>query len=104
MCRDPAEVTIYNSYNDQTTTQLSRRTKQRLNSFFGQAPYSIREHFDVHQQPDTFNCGVFSIAFAQCLYQGEDPRHYEFEVDRMRRTVLEGIQTGIIPIFPRKRI
>lgn len=82
---------------------MSTSMTRGLDRFFKSKGYDIVHVWDLPQQNDEYNCGVYAIAYAQCLYAMENPRDWFFPVETMRQVVLDGIVTGILPQFVRQR-
>ena len=51
------------------------------------------------QQENNSDCGVFAIAFAKCLLEGNDPSLYDFV--NPRKHLAQFLPEGIIPPFPK---
>lgn len=101
--RETQSVYMYNSKHYGVITPLSATMTRKLSRFFGGNGYDIVYVWDLPQQNDEYNCGVYAIAYAQCLYAKENPRDWFFPVETMRQVVLDGIVTGILPQFERNR-
>ena len=55
---------------------------------------------DVHQQPNSKDCGVFSIAFATSLAFGVCPTELRFDVPNLRNHLLQCLEEGRFRQFP----
>ena len=55
---------------------------------------------DVQQQSDGSACGVFALAYAYTLCQGEDPVEIQYDVLKMRPHFLSCLQKGEFTVFP----
>ena len=56
----------------------------------------------VQQQPDGFNCGVFAIAFAAEILDGQSPIEATFDVAKMRDHLIVCLQQETLQPFPKK--
>jgi hypothetical protein len=55
----------------------------------------------VQQQTNSNDCGLFSIAFAECLLRGEDPSSVTFNIPKMRPHLYDCLfRFGFISRFP----
>ena len=53
---------------------------------------------NVQQQENGSDCGVFAIAYAQCLLEGKNPAEYDF-IDP-RKHLAHYLPNGSLPNFP----
>lgn len=56
----------------------------------------------VQQQPDGFNCGVFAIAFAAEILDGQSPIEASFDVAKMRDHLILCLEQETLHPFPKK--
>ena len=56
----------------------------------------------VQQQPDGFNCGVFAIAFAAEILDGQSPIEASFDVAKMRDYLILCLEQETLHPFPKK--
>ena len=52
------------------------------------------------KQPNGDDCGLFAIASAVCLAEGQDPSEVNWDVHQMRTHLLECLQKGCLEKFP----
>ena len=55
---------------------------------------------DVRQQSDGSACGVFALAYAYTLYQGEDPFEIQYDVPKLRPHFLSCLRKKEFTVFP----
>lgn len=83
-----------------TLTRSSRKAIQSLykNYFSGTVVISFIE---VQKQPDSYNCGLFAIAFAAELLDGKSPSDAVFVVDKMRAHFISCLEQQKLGTFPK---
>lgn len=101
--RSPNTCTLYNSLHGGKPTKLSPENMMGLKAFFANEDFTIYEDFSIQQQTDWYNCGMFAIMFGQCLFRGENPADYTFDVSAMRNHLFSGLVHDHLPVFPRVR-
>ena len=52
------------------------------------------------KQPNGDDCGLFAIASAVCLAEGQGPSEVNWDVHQMRTLLLECLQKGCLEKFP----
>lgn len=84
-----------------TLTRSSRKSIRSLykNYFSGTEVISF---LPVQRQPDSFNCGLFAIAFAAELLDGKSPSDATFSVDKMRNHFLKCLEKQKLSPFPKE--
>ena len=55
---------------------------------------------DVDKQENTYDCGLYAIAFATSLCHGYDVSHIKYNSQEMRQHLLHCLEAGIITQFP----
>ncbi|XP_065060557.1 uncharacterized protein LOC135687817 [Rhopilema esculentum] len=55
---------------------------------------------NVQQQPDSYNCGLFAIAFATHLCFHQNPRCLQFDVSKMRNHLFKCLEAKRLGPFP----
>lgn len=100
----PNAVVVYNSMHKGKETLLSEDLRVKIGKYYQYQKYTVECAMNIQQQIDVHNCGLFSIMFAQCLYRGEDPRNYRFEVEGSRNHLLDGLLRNDLRVFPRSTL
>ena len=68
-------------------------------------PSADRVCFDimnVEKQPNSFDCGIYALAFATELVFGQDPALCEFKAEEMRSHLIQCFEKQKIECFPRR--
>ena len=83
-----------------TLTRSSRKAILSLykNYFTGNKVISFLE---VQRQPDSYNCGLFAIAFAAEILDGRSPSDATFDVDKMRAHLISCFEGQKLTPFPK---
>ena len=89
----PGHVNLYDSL-----TVLSQKIEEQANDLLG-GRKEVLSPMKVQQQRNTSDCGVFAIAFSNCLAFGEDPTFVNFDVLRVRSHLAECLRNGRISLF-----
>ena len=58
---------------------------------------------DVQMQSGTYDCGLFAIAHATALAQGEQPGNYLYDQPEMRKHLYKSFQMKTKTLFPLKK-
>ena len=61
------------------------------------------KYLDTQMQCGSADCGIFAIAFALALANGEQPGAYYFDQPKMRNHLMECLESKRILAFPVKR-
>ena len=64
------------------------------------SPFFTINHVYVQRQIGSSDCGLFSIAFAIALCQGQDPSTLQFNQSLMRSHLKSALEAGILTQFP----
>ena len=87
-------VNLYDSlYNG-----VSQETKELIANYMNKDKVKINV-INVQQQENNSDCGVFTIAYAQCLLEGKNPAEYDFI--HPRKHLAQYLPTGCLPKFPK---
>ena len=95
-------------YDSARPSSISNKTKMMVCSFFKSASNAI--HFDVinvETQPNSYDCGVLSIANATELALGKDPVLCCWDIRKIRQHLKVCLEEGVMKRFPtlgRRRI
>ena len=73
-------------------------TKELIANYVNQDRVKINV-INVQQQENNSDCGVFAIAYAQCLLEGNNPTEYDFI--HPRKHLANYLPTGSLPKFPK---
>ena len=57
-------------------------------------------HIDVQNQRGTCDCGLFSLAFAACLANGQQPEKQHFDQTKFRKHLYDCLVKGELTLFP----
>ena len=57
----------------------------------------------VQKQPDGYNCGIFSIAFAAEILEGAPLKNAKFDVQQMRQHLISCLEKKKLSPFPKIR-
>ena len=79
-------------------TVLSQKIEEQANDLLG-GRKEVLSPMKVQQQRNDSDCGVFAIAFSNCLAFGEDPTFVNFDVLRMRSHLAACLRNGRISLF-----
>ena len=71
----------------------------RKNYFAERATISFLE---FQRQPDSYNYGLFAIAFAAELLDGKSPTNATFDVDKMRAHLISCFEGQKLTPFPKR--
>ena len=93
-------VQIYDSLHT-TLTRSARKAIQSLYKHYFQQPISF---LPVQRQPDSFNCGLFAIAYAAEIIDGKSPSEAVFAVDLMRKHFMSCLEKLKLSPFPKASI
>ena len=99
-CNMTGEVLVYDSIYD---CQYNDHVKEVLKSFYKDCVrdnYSF-EYAIVQKQKGSSDCGLFAIAFALDLAEGNDPTGIEYNQKEMRNHLVQCFQKGELKLFPR---
>ena len=87
-------VNLYDSlYNG-----VSQTTKELIGNYMNKDKVKINV-INVQQKENGSDCGVFAIAYAQCLLEGKNPAEYDF-IDP-RKHLAHNLPNGSLPKFPK---
>ena len=87
-------VNLYDSlYNG-----VSQTTKELIGNYMNEDTVKINV-INVQQQKNGSDCGVFAIAYAQCLLEGKNPAEYDFKDPR--KHLAHNLPNGSLPKFPK---
>ena len=93
----PGTVCIY----DSLLKKPSKATVKMIAHYCHSPEKNIRLNvMNVSRQPNTYDCGLYAIAFATSLLHGEDPTKLDFVQNRLRKHFGKCIDKGIISPFP----
>ena len=98
-----SRVQVCDSLNS-TLTLTSRKSIQSLYKNVGQKNDSgnVRVTFlPVQKQPDGYNCGLFTVAFAVEILAGKSPIEALFDVAQMRDHLIFCLEQGALTPFPK---
>lgn len=54
----------------------------------------------IQQQDNSVNCGVFAIAYATSILNGENPEKLVFDSEKLRQHLISCFCSGTIKPFP----
>ena len=77
---------------------MSQTTKELIANYMNQDRVKIIV-INVQQQQNNSDCGVFAIAYAQCLLEGNNPAEYDFI--HPREHLANYLPTVSLPKFPK---
>ena len=77
---------------------VSQTTKELIANYMNKDRVKINV-VNVQQQDNNSDCGVFAIAYAQCLLEGNNPAEYDFI--HPRKHLANYLPTGTLPRFPK---
>ena len=100
-CRE-GEINAYNSLPPTPTAHL----KNQIAALLATPRSSIRMNYiDTQMQCGSVDCGIFAIAFALTLANGEKPGVYHFDQPKMRKHLIQCLELKSISASPitRKR-
>ena len=100
-CRE-AEINIYDSLPPATTPHL----RNQIAALLATPKTAIKmSYMDTQMQSGTQDCGIFAIAFAVSLANGEQPGAQNITQPQTRKHLMQCLETGNIHTFPvtRKR-
>jgi hypothetical protein len=93
--KETGEINIYDSAtmfsSDSTAAMFLMRLYPTNNNYKGR---------EVQQQDNTYDCGVFAIAFPTTLYSGQDPVGKRYNREKMRQHLVQMLQSKRIEAFP----
>ena len=83
---------------DSLNTALTRSSRKAIRSLY-------KHYFSgdevISFLPDGYNCGLFAIAFAAEILDGESPSEAIFSVDEMRGHLIPCLETQKLSLFPK---
>lgn len=94
---DTKKIYIYDSLN---RNKLHRHHQLYLKTLFPFYPIQRIEFRRVQQQPNSSDCGVFSIAFAILILYGQNPENVTYTVPAMRKHLLKMFESEVMETFP----
>ena len=94
------EVSVYDSMYPTVSTHAKRQIASLLVT--SQKEIKLR-HMDVQMQSGGYDCGLFAIAFATALADGEQPGRCLFDQNKMRQHLLKCLQEAAMTPFPLKK-
>ena len=77
---------------------VSQATKELNGNYVNKDKVKINV-INVQQQENGSDCGVFATAYAQCLFEGNNPAEYDFIVPR--KHLANYLPKGSLPRFPK---
>ena len=93
-------VSIYDSLQMKPTESLLRQINQLFSP--DDAMPAIKE-MACHKQLGGADCGVFAIAYAVDILEGNNPEHIRYEQTKMRKHLVQCLETGKFTPFPKYR-
>lgn len=100
---DQEEIKLLDSLN----LKISRSLLLQIAAMFKPADITVSKLYvnrlPVQQQTGTLDCGLFAIAFAVELCNGEDPSKMVFIQEKMRDHLLTCLEKRKFDLFPKKR-
>ena len=61
------------------------------------------KYMDTQMQSGSNDCGIFVIAFASALANGEHPRTYQLDQPKMQKHLIDSLEVQLSSTFPVKR-
>ena len=96
----PSHISVY----DSLYTSLSKFTKDHICALLHTAKPMISVQFmNVQRQCNSYDCGVYAMAYATSLCCGEDVSGIEYDNQKMRGHLLSCLEIGKITTFPSKQ-
>lgn len=96
-------VCLYDSY---VSAVLTKSLKTQLKLVYqGKADKNgslIVNEMPVQQQENSYDCGLFAIAFAFHLAQGDEPSALNFDCQKMRQHLVACFENEVMSSFPMK--
>ena len=89
---------------DSLNTTLSRSSRKAIQSLYKNyfSWTEIISFLPVQKQPDAYNCGLFAIAFAAEIIDGNSPSDAMFFVEKMRGHLIKCLKKQKLTPFPKK--
>ena len=96
----PGVVRVYDSLRMGLTSSLKKAIADMLHTSEKQVVF---EHMNMQWQSGSDDCGLFVIATATALCEGQDPVLYVYDQQRMRAHLLKAVEMKALHSFPSKR-
>ena len=98
-CKD-GEIKAFDSLPPATTSDL----KNQVAALLCTTKDAIQvKYMDTQMQSSSNDCGIFAIAFATALANGEHPGAYQFDQPKMRKHLIDCLEAQFTSTFPVKR-
>ena len=95
------QIRLYDSCVTTTLTKsLNAQLKQIYRGIAEKNGYLIVNEMSVQQQENSYDCGLFAIAFAFHLAQGDEPSALNFDCKKLRQHLVECFEKEILSPFP----
>ena len=91
-------VTIYDSLNTRPTDLLHRQMTQLFSP--DDALPAYKQH-NCHKQVGGTDCGIFAIAYALDLLNGNEPHKIRYDQNKMREHLINCFEQGKMTTFPK---
>ena len=95
----PGIVVVFDSMPSYTkdSTCLQKQVSVILHTM---QKFFVIQHVDVQRQNGASDCGLFALAFAVALCNGQYPHEYKYNQDRMRHHLIECLEKQCMTPFP----
>ena len=91
------EIHIFDSFPPAPTSHLMNQIAALLAT---PKPAITVNYMDTQMQCGSTDCGIFAIAFATALANGEQPGGFHFEQPRMRKHLMHCLEAQYLSAFP----